>query len=74
MYSPGIHVSGWEMMPSTPEADCLITDLLELENITFESLLFCSLDDSLIFLPEGHIFKSQMVLMMLQNSVFIPME
>ena len=50
-----------------PETDCLIKDLLKLENIPFAMILYCSLDNSLIFLPEGHIWKSQMVRMLQQN-------
>lgn len=51
-------------MTFTPETDCLITDLLELENITFEMILYCGLHNSLIFLPKGHISKSQMAHML----------
>lgn len=56
-------------MAFTPEPDCLITDLLDLENITFEMILYCSLDSNLIFLPEGHNLKSQMVHTLPQNSL-----
>lgn len=44
-------------MAFVPETDCLITDLLELENITFEMIPYGSFDSSLIYLPGGHIFK-----------------
>lgn len=50
----------------------MITDLLELENITLEMILHCSFHNNLIFLPEGHILKSQMVPVLQQNSVFSP--
>ena len=50
-----------------PETYCLIIDLLKLENIPFAMILYCSLDNSLIFLPEGHIWRSQMVRMLQQN-------
>lgn len=39
------------------ETDCLITDLLELENITFEMIPYGNFENSLIYLPRGHIFK-----------------
>lgn len=35
-------------------------------------ILYCSLHSNLIFLPEGHILKSQMVPMLQQNPVFSP--
>lgn len=41
-----------------PETYCLIIDLLKLENIPFAMILYCSLDNSLIFLPEGHTFET----------------
>lgn len=59
-------------MAFTPETDCLIIVLLELENITFEMIFYCNLNSNLLFLPGGHILKNQMVHMQQQNSVFSP--
>lgn len=56
-------------MAFSPDTDCLITDLLELEKTTFEMIVFCSHQNNLSFLPEGHILKNQMVHMLQHNSV-----
>lgn len=51
MDGTGFQVTQWKAVAFVPETDCLITDLLELENITFEMILYGSLNNSLIFLP-----------------------
>lgn len=55
----GFQVTPWTVVAFVPETDCLIADLLELENRTFEMILYGSLDNSLIYLPRGHILKWQ---------------